>query len=88
MKNSTKAYLLSRIGALGIGSLLLVYALVYIPGTWEVIVLGLSFLMIPMMLFVSMGLIDESLFQTLEAISNMSTKDIREALRKKQEPVG
>lgn len=81
MKNQHKAYLISRMAALGFLGIILTYGILYIPGMWETIAMAMALVIVPMMLFVSMGIVDAGTFQALEAISKYSMKDVKEALK-------
>lgn len=80
MKNQHKAYIISRLAALGFLGVILTYGILYIPGMWETIAVAMALVIVPMMLFVSMGLVDAATFQAVEAVSKMSVKDIKEAI--------
>lgn len=79
MNKKNAAMLLTRLLALGGLGTIVVLALIYVPGAWELLTFGAILATIPMMFMMTVGIIEISTFESLNLITRLSKSDVVQA---------
>lgn len=80
MDNKNKAALMKWLAAGSVAATVLIGAILWIPGAYEIITMTLLMGLVVVVLMAALGLVDETTLMGMQALSKMSKKDIKEAV--------